>query len=132
MEKLENKEVNVKIAKKGIYYLVSHNHNINKIDFVKYEEKIFKDVYVGYGEYEDKKKCYVTYLRHYKGMDYTAEETKEWGWHNHLFNTLEDAKEFVIESYYKKNIKNLHKQISKEKKEIAKLNKLTDDRIFFN
>lgn len=116
----------LKKLKPGTYYTVDCNGEIGKINFVKYYEKTFKDVYVGYGEYEDETKYYLERklinssrieTTYYRGQD--------------IFTTLDEAKTFIKENYHKHNIKKLYKEISKEKKAMDKLDKLTDDKLYF-
>lgn len=133
--KVENKEINIKTAKPGIYYRVFHD-KIDKIDFVRYYERTTDELTCDFGSDSfDYRKvnigCY-EYKQHsnYPYRDLGLQE-KNCNYREHFFETLEDTKQFVIDNYYGDKIQEYKNEIKKVKNEIKEFaSKTVEDKIW--
>ena len=118
------KEVNLKIAKPGIYFCVCGDH-ITKLDFIRYYE-VTTEEYCGYGDYETRTTGYIEYRQHSNGMlGDGIVETKFWNYCEKYFEDFEDAKEYVIEKHYKRKIKEFERLIENINNDIVKFKERT-------
>ena len=107
--------IDIKTAKPGILYRV-FSGNIEKIDFVRYFERTIDELYCGYGsdacDYREVTIGCYEYQQHsnHPHWNLGLKET-ECDYREHFFENLEDAKQFVIDSYYGGEIQKLKKEI---------------------
>jgi hypothetical protein len=124
------KEINLKTAKPGIYFCVTNDH-ITKMDFVRYYETTNEE-YCGYGEYETRTTGYIEYRHRANGaLGDGILETKLWNACERYFENFDDAKEYVIERYYKRKIRDFERIIEGIKDDIKRFEERTvEDKIW--
>ena len=123
------KKVDIKNAKPGIYYRVFFD-TIQKIDFVRYFERTIDELYCEYGsdacDYREVNIGCYEYRQHsnhpHSNLGLVQ---KDCNYKEHFFENLEDAKQFVIDSYYGGEIQKLKKEIEEIENKIEEFKSKT-------
>lgn len=109
------KIIDLKTAKPGIYYRVFSN-TIHKIDFIRYFERIKEEIdcHFGSDDFFYKKVhcgCYEYQQHSNSPHSNIGVRSRECDSREVFFETLEDAKKYVIEHFYEQKIKDYKREI---------------------